>query len=49
MFNLLRPVKLEDRIDGKYDQIDGPLSVNGTQNVNGVTGYKYTLEKNNIN
>ena len=47
--NLLRPVKLEDRIHGKYDQIDGPLSVNGTQNVNGVTGYKYTLEKNNIN
>ena len=47
--NLLRPVKLEDRIHGKYDQIDGPLSVNGTENVNGVTGYKYTLEKNNIN
>ena len=49
--NLLRPVKMEDRIHGKYiyDQIDGPLSVNGTQNVNGVTGYKYTLEKNNIN
>jgi hypothetical protein len=49
--NLLRPVKLEDRIHGKYmyDQIDGPLSVNGTQNVNGVTGYKYTLERNNIN
>ena len=47
--DLLRPVKLEDRIHGKYDQIDGPLSVNGTQNVNGVTRYKYTLEKNDIN
>ena len=45
--NLLRPLKLENRIQGQYDQIVGPLPVSGTQNVNGLTEFNYFLKKNN--
>ena len=45
--NLLRPLKLEDKLQGQYDQIVGPLPVNGTQNVNGLIEFNYFLNKNN--
>ena len=45
--NLLRPLKLEDKIRGQYDQTVGPLPVYGTQNINGLTEFNYCLKKNN--
>lgn len=46
--NPFRPIKPEghNATDGKYDQISGLIPVSGTQNVNGLNEFYYSLEKN---
>ncbi|XP_052073985.1 uncharacterized protein LOC127711862 [Mytilus californianus] len=49
--NPLRPIKSDsyDSIKGIYDQRSGVLPVTGTQNINGLTDFSYTLLRNDIN
>lgn len=46
--NPFRPIKPEghNAIHGKYEQISGLIPVSGTQNVNGLNEFYYSLEKN---
>lgn len=44
--NPFRPIKPGGLIHGKYDQIAGLIPVSGTQNINGLTEFYYSLEKN---
>jgi hypothetical protein len=46
--NPFRSIKPEGQnaIHGKYDQMSGLIPVGGTQNVNGITEFYYSLEKN---
>lgn len=45
--NLLRKIKADGNISGKYDQIDGLIPVSGTPNVDGIVRFEYTWKINN--
>ncbi|CAC5425611.1 unnamed protein product [Mytilus coruscus] len=50
--NFLHPVRPETAptsVEGIYDQEVGVLSINGTENVNGLTAFYFTFQKNNEN
>ncbi|CAC5398101.1 unnamed protein product [Mytilus coruscus] len=49
--NLLRPIKAEayNSIEGIYDQTTGVLPVTGTENINGLTDFFYSLLRNERN
>ncbi|KAL3857352.1 hypothetical protein ACJMK2_012028 [Sinanodonta woodiana] len=44
--NLLKTIKYDASVSPEYDQLNGPLSINGTPNVDGIIEFQYHWELN---